>query len=255
MVGDSRAYKESAARFFSHVLAAALCTTGSVFASYGNPRLGVVFAALLSFTAPLGPVIREALDTETGAPAPADLQHLSNEIAHRMRTTPVPLRVTVDQPGVAALRGLSKSSRRITVGEHELELPTRRLLAILAHELAHAKSRHQFKAIALSVLCWAIPQVVGASLLFLTPTSAASVAAAGSLSGFLTALAMLYFYRKMRQQEHEADRTASDHVGAWVREELKEHFLTETHLRHKNRAYDTHPTPVRRAEALRSEGI
>lgn len=238
-------------QFASHALGAASCLVAAVLVegsgSWAIPLIGVMLAA----TAPLGPIVRELIDSEHGAPAPHDLQQLVDQLASQMRTRTIPVIVTVDQPGVAALRGMTRWSRRIVIGEPELLLPTQRLLAILAHELAHAKSRHQLKGTVLSVLAWCAPQVIaGAAVPLCEPVLGAYGVAVGAVvAALLTGGAVLGLYAIMRRQEHEADLLASSLAGTWVANQLVAHFAQElsAHGSSNTRLYATHPAASDRA--------
>lgn len=238
-------------RFFSHVAAAGACTSAAVLVAAGDAGRVPLFAVLLSLTAPLGPVLRELMDDETGAPAPADLQRMADQLARTMGTRPVSIRVTADQPGVAALRGLTPGTKRITVGERELRLPTKRILAILAHELAHAKGRHQLKGLILSVLVWLLPQTFGSLVFYLFPGHEWSAALASVAAGVTTGASVLVLYALLRRQEHQADETATRLAGAWVGPELEDHFLRDAAAVSRSSVYDTHPTPQRRVARLK----
>ena len=240
-------------RFLTHVLGAAACTAGAVLVSGADPWNVPLFGVLIILAAPLGPIVRELLDTERGVPAPSDLQQLADDLARRMAIEPVPVGVTVDQPGVAALRGITRRSRRVVIGEPELSLPTARLLAILAHEFAHAKARHQEKGLLLSVMTWVIPQAVCGAAVPVLGGGTLAVVFASVAAGASTGGCVLALYALMRRQEHAADRVATDLAGVWVSEQLAAHFCdVGVHQTHGS-LYSTHPAPSDRAARLSSK--
>lgn len=250
----SSPHAKTALQFASHAFGAASCLVAAVLVegsgSWAIPLIGV----MLAVTAPLGPIVRELIDNEHGAPAPHDLQQLVDQLASQMSTKTIPILVTVDQPGVAALRGMTRWSRRIVIGEPELLLPTQRLLAILAHELAHAKSRHQLKGTVLSVMAWCAPQVIaGLAVPLCEPVLGVYGVIVGAVAAaLLTGGAVLGLYAIMRQQEHEADRLAASLAGDWVANQLVAHFAQElaSHGASNNRLYATHPAAAVRATRI-----
>ena len=250
----SSPHAKTALQFASHAFGAASCLVAAVLVegsgSWAIPLIGV----MLAVTAPLGPIVRELIDNEHGAPAPHDLQQLVDQLASQMSTKTIPVLVTVDQPGVAALRGMTRWSRRIVIGEPELLLPTQRLLAILAHELAHAKSRHQLKGTVLSVMAWCEPQVIaGLAVPLCEPVLGVYGVIVGAVAAaLLTGGAVLGLYAIMRQQEHEADRLAASLAGDWVANQLVAHFAQElaSHGASNNRLYATHPAAAVRATRI-----
>lgn len=194
------------------------------------------------------------MDNERGVPAPADLQAMADDLARAMSIRPIPIGVMADQPGVAALRGLSRRSRRIIIGEPELGLPTQRILAILAHEFAHAKAQHQQKALALSVVTWSLPQVIAGLVIALAGEHRWTVPLAGAVSGSLTGLCVLALFAILRAQEHSADARAGELAGNWVSAQLAHHFDEEGRCAmRESRLYATHPAPDERAARLLSD--
>ena len=247
---ESTAALGSVRRFLTHVLGASACTAGAVLVAGENPWHVPLLGVLIVLAAPLGPIVRELLDAERGVPAPSDLQQMADDLARRMSISPVPVGVTVDQPGVAALRGLTRRSRRIVIGEPELSLPTARLLAILAHEFAHAKAHHQEKGLLLSVLTWIAPQAACGVTVPLLGGGSVAVVVASVVAGALTGVCVLALYALMRRQEHEADRVASELAGVWVSEQLAAHFCDHGEQRSHGSVYSTHPAPAERAARL-----
>jgi Zn-dependent protease with chaperone function len=250
MVRERTAAFGSVTRFSTHVLGAAACTAGAVLVAGENPWNVPLLGVLIALAAPLGPIVRELLDAERGVPAPVDLQQMADGLATRMSIKPVPVGVTVDQPGVAALRGLTRRTRRIVIGEPELSLPTARLLAILAHEFAHAKAHHQAKGLLLSVLTWVLPQAACGTAVPLLGGGSAAVVVAAVSAGALTGVCVLALYALMRRQEHEADRTATTLAGVWVSEQLAAHFCDHDARHTHGSVYSTHPAPAARAARL-----
>jgi Zn-dependent protease with chaperone function len=140
----------------------------------------------------------------------------------------------------------------VVIGEPELSLPTARLLAILAHEFAHAKAHHQEKGLLLSVMTWVAPQAVCGATVPLLGGGSVAVVFSSVAAGALTGLCVLALYALMRRQEHEADRVASELAGAWVSEQLTAHFVDHDENGSHGSVYSTHPAPAERAARLSS---
>lgn len=247
---------------FSEILALTVkALTGSAAFAIGRmvqhaPSMAPAIVSTIIVTmAPLVATLRAFFERRQGVPAPYEVQQLSCEIASALGVKELRVCVVDRETGGAALRGVTRRNRRVSISLELLQIPHDQLRSVLAHEYGHMAGYHRSQAVLVFSFAWSFPQLfIGALIWRSVPSFEESVLLAAAV-GALTATGMLLYYHLLRAQEFEADLKVAKLIGGSASASLAAHLATEESHEARIRVLASHPSNDDRIDRLETHTL